>query len=143
MKTAVFMRHGHAAEGKDDHARVLTAEGRAAVEASARELLAAGLLPDLVITSTAERARVTAELSKRVLGSEAPLVERRELYLAEPERYLATIRALGSDVDTVLLVAHNPGLEALAEQLGGPARLSPARYFTVRRDVATWQEFGP
>jgi phosphohistidine phosphatase len=143
MKTAVFMRHGHAEDGNDDHARELSPRGREAVDKSAAELRDAGFVPDVIVTSTANRARVTAELVARALGYAGQLLERRDLYLAEPSEYLHAVRELDDRFGRALLVAHNPGLESLAHRLGQAQRLSPAAYFRVERGVDTWEDFGP
>jgi phosphohistidine phosphatase len=142
MKTAVFMRHGHAEEGSDDHARDLTPEGRRAVQETAQELRASDFAPDVIITSSACRTRATAELVAQALGFERSLVERRDLYLAEPAEYLAAVRELEEGFETALLVAHNPGLEGLAQRLGRSRRLRPAAYFLVSSRAASWQDFG-
>lgn len=138
MKTAVFMRHGHAENGSDDHARRLSVEGREAAVAAARELALANFRPDVILASTATRASVTAELVARELGCERAIVERRDLYLADPEQYLAAIRELDDTVDVALLVAHNPGLEDLAQRLRQARRLPPAGYFQVESATASW-----
>jgi phosphohistidine phosphatase len=143
MKTVVFMRHGHAEDGNDDHARELSAKGREAVDKSGAELRNAGFVPDVIVTSTAERARVTAELVARALGYSGQLLERRDLYLAEPGQYLQAVRELDGRFACALLVAHNPGLESLAHRLGQSQRLSPAAFFRVERSVDTWEDFGP
>lgn len=141
MKTAVFMRHGHAAEGPDDHARELTQAGRQAARAAALELREQGFRPDVIFCSTAERALATAEIVAQVLAQGVTLEPHRELYLASPQATLAKVRSLPDEHERLLVVGHNPGLEDLGFHFGEPRSLAPAGFFTVRRDVDRWQEF--
>jgi phosphohistidine phosphatase len=142
MKTAVFMRHGHAAEGSDDHARELTSAGRLAARTAAEELRRQGFHPDVIMCSGAVRARVTAEIAADVFGG-LSLDVREELYLCPPELALESVRALPDESRAVLLVAHNPGLEELGHQFGRARGLAPAGYFLVQRSVSSWEGFEP
>jgi phosphohistidine phosphatase len=142
MKTAVFMRHGHAAEGSEDYSRELTSAGRLAARTAAEELLAQGFRPDVIVCSGATRARVTAEIAASVFGG-LPLDVRDELYLCPPELALEAVRALPDENRAVLLVAHNPGLEELGDQFGRSGNLAPAGYFLVQRSVSSWEGFEP
>lgn len=142
MKTAVFMRHAHAAQGAaDDHSRELTKGGRDAARSAALELRAQGFRPAAILCSTARRACDTAEIAAEVLGEGIALTRSKKLYLALPHVYLSAVCELPDDCDSVLLVAHNPGLEDLGRRLGHRRDLEPAGYFVVERAVSRWQEF--
>lgn len=141
MRTAVFMRHGHAEDAPSDHDRALTEQGRLAARESAMELRDLGIAPDVLICSTATRALGTAQVVKEVLSFDGGISLRRELYLAEPSTYVQAIRELPDDVHCAVLVAHNPGLEQLLQNLGRPKRLSPSSYGVVQCDVRSWLEF--
>ncbi len=71
----------------------------------ARTVVRKGVRPEVVLSSTALRARQTAEAFARAFDAE--VVEHAELYLAEPAQLLASARAAG--VDEVMVVAHDPG----------------------------------
>jgi phosphohistidine phosphatase len=103
----------------DDHDRPLSKRGRRDAEAIARHLAERGGTPDLVLSSTAARARATL----------APLLERlkprrilldRDLYLAPGAKLLERLKETSEGVDTALLVGHNPGLHELALMLADP-----------------------
>ena len=66
--------------------------------------------------STAVRAQTTAGFI--AAGTQAPVVDADGLYLAGPEQALACLQATPDDVDRVALVAHNPGLTYLVNELG-------------------------
>ena len=119
-RTLILLRHAKSdwrSGAAGDHERPLNARGERAAAVVGVYLNQEGLAPDLVLTSTAIRARTTAELvlfHGRLPGS---LRAERALYMADPEQILAVIRATGERHQRVLLVAHNPGLEDLVRQL--------------------------
>lgn len=122
MVTLLILRHGKAApEGPSgsDRDRALTSRGQHAAQAVGQLLAADELVPDCIISSSAARARDTASEVARAAGFRGSVVERDELYLAEPDAYLAAIAELSGRAERVLLVGHNPGLEALVFILTG------------------------
>jgi phosphohistidine phosphatase len=86
-----------------------------------------GLVPDLVLCSTAVRARQTLDLVlRRLKGGEegskeaAPeVVYEDALYLASLAAMLKRVRKVAAKVRHVLIVGHNPGLQSLALELAG------------------------
>lgn len=75
-----------------------------------------GVRYDLVLCSSAHRARQTLERMASVLGTADVSIE-DELYAASADELLARLQRLSDPTDTVLLVAHNPGLQDLATEL--------------------------
>ncbi len=118
-KTLVLVRHAKAEEGqgKPDHDRELTDRGRRDAEAAGAWLHANGLGPDLVIASTSQRTRQTWD-SLRLGGIGSEFVEfRRSVYLGGSEQVLDTVREDGSDMETVLVIGHNPTMAQLTSLL--------------------------
>lgn len=121
MKTMLLMRHAKSSheEPVSDHDRTLNARGRDDAPEMGRLLDRHDLVPDIIVCSTAQRARETAELVAAACGYSDPIQERRELYLAPPEAYMKVARALSDELEMVLLIGHNPGLEELVSELRG------------------------
>lgn len=118
-KTLLLMRHAKAEEGlgKPDHDRELAPRGRRDAKAAGRWLHEQGLVPDLVICSTAQRTRQTWEEACRG-GLHTEFVEyRRSVYLGSSEQTLETVREDAGDTGTVLLVGHNPTMAQLTSLL--------------------------
>ncbi len=117
MKRLILVRHAKTerrAQSGDDVDRVLTQTGRADASALGHVLAAAGLVPDLALVSTAARARETFAS----LAGELPDVRldvRPELYEASAETLRTAAETSGAQ--TVMVVAHNPGVHALALSL--------------------------
>jgi phosphohistidine phosphatase len=102
-----------------DHDRPLAGRGRRAAKAIARHLRDEGIEPELVLCSTARRARETLERVQPALGS--PIVRfERGLYGAGAEALLERLRAVPEDIGSVMLIGHNPGLQQLAVALSRP-----------------------
>ena len=109
-KTLVLMRHAKAEEGlgKADHDRELAPRGRRDAKPPGNGCTSRGLVPDLVICSTAQRTRQTWEEACRG-GAHSEFVEyRRSVYLGGSEQTLETVREDAGDTATVLVVGHNP-----------------------------------
>jgi phosphohistidine phosphatase len=103
--------------GLPDHDRPLNDRGRRDAPRMAGRLAATGFRPAVILSSTALRARTTAEAFAAALG--VAVTEEPDLYGAAPATLLAV--AAGSGARSVVLVAHNPGMAELAGALSGGA----------------------
>jgi phosphohistidine phosphatase len=124
MKRLLLLRHAKASqdvEAGGDHARELTARGRKDASAMGAFLQAQGLIPNMVLCSSAARTVETWELVARELGA-APKVEFRDLlYLASAKKIQSFVRA-ADDAPTLLVIGHNPGMEDCATALARKPR---------------------
>jgi phosphohistidine phosphatase len=144
MKTLLVLRHAKADPEKatgSDHDRPLTKKGAKAARRIGELLREKHLVPDLVLASSADRARTTAELAARESGYPSSVDLLAELYLAEPPAYLDALRRLGGEADRVLVVGHNPGIEALVFRLTGAAEHMPtAALAECELPITSWSE---
>jgi len=111
-----LLRHAKSSwkdQGLADHDRPLAGRGRRAAKAIGRHLREQGVEPELVLCSTATRARQTLEGIEPALGRGAVRVE-PELYGAPPLVLLARLHEIAPSVRSVMVIGHNPGLEQLA-----------------------------
>ena len=83
------------------------------------------LIPDLILCSSAVRTHITALLVAKACTYTGEIQKTRKLYLAEPEAYIEVLRQVAENHERVLVVGHNPGLEALIEALTGEAMAMP------------------
>ena len=114
MRELILLRHAHAesaAAGQDDHARGLSATGLAEAQAAGDWLREHGLRPDRVLCSDAARTRATLAALGDIGAGE--VYEDASIYDASPGT-LAALADANRDVERLLLVGHNPGLEQLA-----------------------------
>jgi phosphohistidine phosphatase len=104
----------------DDHDRPLNKRGRQAAEALAQQLRAGKVRPDLVLCSTALRARQTLDPLALKLRPRKMILD-RALYAAAPDELLKYLRRTSDEVREILLIAHNPALHELALLLADDA----------------------
>ena len=111
---------------------------------------AQGIDPDLVLCSTAVRARETLERIEPALRGQAASVE-RALYGATADALIARLRQLPTECGSVLVIGHNPGLQDLALELARPrperealaAKFPTAALATLEARIDSWRELGP
>lgn len=117
--TLLLMRHADAAMfsgGRGDKHRALSRDGVAEARDVGAWLRSSGLVPDLVLASSAKRARETANQ----LGTGARIVTLDELYHGGAHEILAAVRTVDDVVATLLVVAHAPGIPTTARLLADP-----------------------
>jgi phosphohistidine phosphatase len=147
MKTLFLLRHAKSSWKDtllDDHDRPLNSRGREDAPLVGEYLRQRGLTPAFVAVSTARRATQTAAEVLSVLRYEGLVRASRLLYLAEAETLLKIIRKTPRRYASLLLVAHNPGLEQLLEQLTGQASPMPTSSLAhLELPIETWRELTP
>jgi phosphohistidine phosphatase len=144
MKTLLILRHAKSSWKNNelsDHDRPLNPRGQRDAPNVGKRLRNEDLIPDAVLSSTAKRARQTAEAVIEESGCAGELQLSGELYGGGPEAYLEAIRNLPSGVDCALVVGHNPDLEELVEILSGESvRLPTAALAHLQLDIQDWQD---
>lgn len=153
----MLLRHAKSAWPDDlaDHERPLAPRGRKDAPAAGRWLRTSGHVPGLVLCSTARRARETWELAQGKLGA-SPLVSYEErVYRASSTELLALARQTRPDVTNLLIVGHDPAMQALTLDLaarlsarGGTAALDrvrakfPTAAIAVLAFTGAWPDLG-
>ncbi|WP_025875992.1 SixA phosphatase family protein [Stenotrophomonas indicatrix] len=151
MRELILLRHAHAepaTTGQADLDRPLSPVGLAEAEAAGKWLKENNLLPDCVLCSPSRRTRETLEAVMAAIGYVEKRLEDR-IYEATPGT-LAALVDERRDLDRVLIVGHNPGLEQLVALMtdgtssdyrgmppGGVAVLGFAREATIEPGVAS------
>lgn len=115
MKRLILMRHAKTepwTEGIDDFGRALTAQGHGDARRMGEELVTRGWSPELILVSSARRARETcAEVAAVVTGEKVRPME--SLYLTGV-RGLADAVRQNDRAGTLMVIGHNPGLHDFA-----------------------------
>ncbi|MGC9220115.1 MAG: SixA phosphatase family protein [Solirubrobacteraceae bacterium] len=143
-----LLRHAKSSwemEGVADHDRPLSDRGRRAAALMADYVAAHAINPEMVLCSTAVRALSTlqAVLPGRLDGADARTAARveHELYSADATQLLKRLQRLSADVQSVMVVGHNPTLQELALALAGGAApdrsASSESMAELRRKLAT------
>jgi phosphohistidine phosphatase len=103
------------------------------------------ILPDLIIASTAKRARQTAKRIADAIGYDKDKIQWVEkLYHCLPETFEEVIYAVDDKVETVFIVAHNPGITEFVNELSADFRIDnmpTCGMVAARVDADTWSHF--
>lgn len=144
MKTLLILRHAKSswkASGLADHDRPLNKRGKRDAPRMGKLVRKEGLVPDLIVCSTARRAQETAEAVSEASGYEGEIQPAPEFYAAGPEAYLEALRRVPDDYRGVMVIGHNPGLEELLELLTDEAEpLSTAALARVALPIKRWKD---
>lgn len=118
-RTLFLVRHAMAYPGaRSDFDRPLTPGGTEESVALGKRLHKAGILPDLILSSTALRCRQTSEAMAHELGAELSSIRAIDaLYNAPVEALLTSLKMLGPHVQKALVVGHNPAISELVVYL--------------------------
>lgn len=144
MKTLLVMRHAKSSWDNaqlDDHARPLNKRGREEAPRMGNLLKHEELVPALIISSTAERALTTAEMTALACDFEGDLVTTRRFYHADPETYLEVLRQVDDRYNPVMVVGHNPGMEELVADLTGEREpFTTANIAHIELPIESWSQ---
>jgi phosphohistidine phosphatase len=142
VPTLIVLRHAKAARGlgTTDADRPLTGRGRRDATAAGTWLGTSGLDPDLILCSPTLRTRETLEC----LGVDAEVGYQPEIYDNDVDGLFQLLRETGEQVDTLLLIGHNPALHQLVHDLTGDGVDSfPTCALAVIEILAGWGDTWP
>ncbi len=145
MKKIILIRH---AKSDWDHSwlqdfeRPLAERGLRDAPKMAASLKSRGITVDLICSSTAKRAQQTASITAEVLGyPEANIHWEKSLYHASEYHLLRFIQSQSDQIQTLVLVGHNPGLTELINLLGVKLdNLPTSGHFAFSLSTSHWKE---
>lgn len=153
MKRISVLRHAKSRyddPALDDFDRPISDRGRKAAMRVGLEFRDRSMSFDLVLASSAVRARETADAVDQSFPLPRPIRFELDLYLAEYTKLMTFIRALPDGVSSPLLIGHNPGLAQLLLKLacndehGLRDRIADkyptAAFATVEVPVTRWED---
>lgn len=146
-KTLVLVRHAKTRKSDlslPDRERALSERGRKQLMVMGKRLARSGCKVDLIVTSPALRALATARALARMLGyRRKDLVIDEQLYACQANDLLRIVQHLDDELQSVLLVGHNPQLSELAHRFRHDITHLPTCAVAVFRfDVRCWSEVG-
>jgi phosphohistidine phosphatase len=155
MRRLILLRHSKAVPhtGRHDYERALTEGGEEDADRIGQFIAREGLIPDLVIYSSAERTRETAKIVEGSWPRRVKTVAENGLYEATRETILARIRAFPDSAGVVMIVGHNPGVAELANLLAGggeeddrlrmAAKFPTSAFAMLDFPTEKWADVGP
>jgi len=144
MKTLLLMRHAKSswnATYLNDYERPLKRRGKIDAAQIAKILETQNLFPDLILSSTAKRAVQTVEILIKTINYENEVIYVDNLYLGDLNDFIDALTLVTPGVESVMIVAHNPGLESYLQELTGDFESMPtASLALLELQVNTWEE---
>jgi phosphohistidine phosphatase len=120
-RTLVLIRHAKSSWSnplQSDFERPLNDRGEGDAPVMGERLKKAGLIPDLIISSPAKRAKQTAKRIAGAVGYDKEAVQYEEsLYHCIPSVFEEVILSIDDKNSTVYMVAHNPGISEFANEI--------------------------
>jgi phosphohistidine phosphatase len=148
QRTLILIRHAHSAWRnlqENDFDRPLSERGKHDAHTMSRRLQQRGILPDAILASPAKRTTQTARTIARAVGFDPHHIQwEKQLYLAAPALLETVIYGISPAVHTAFIVAHNPGITELANQLTPDftlAHLPTCGMVAARFYAHDWNEF--
>jgi phosphohistidine phosphatase len=145
MKTLLVLRHAKSSwkdTGLDDHDRPLNKRGKKTAPLMGQLIKDEQIVPDLMISSTALRAKTTAEAVAKSSKYSGNIQIDSRLYLAGIHAMVRLLQEIPSDtIDRVMLVGHNPGQEDLIRELTGQdERFPTAALAQIELPIQRWSD---
>lgn len=146
MKTVFIVRHAKSSwdePGVADHNRPLLESGIKKTKLVIDFLKKKNVLPGLIITSTARRAKDTAFLIADGLGYPQPkIIFDEKMYHASPDTIMDELYALNDGINSVMIFGHNPALTYFVNQFLEPtiANLPTSGVVAIEFDTDKWVE---
>ncbi len=128
MKILLLMRHAKSSwkdEKLPDKERPLNKRGEKDAPKMSELLCEKELYPQVILTSTALRCRLTASALLEECCYELTLKAIDILYMAEPPAIIDALKSVDDQAERVMVIGHNPGLETLLQRLTGEVESLP------------------
>ena len=144
MKTLFLLRHAKSSWKEaelSDFDRPLNERGRRAAPFMGRLLRERGFAPELIISSTAKRARKTARLLTEGAQYEVPVIFDDRIYEASSSTLLYVAGGVDNAISSLMLIGHNPGMEGAIRVLTGQIEPMPTTAVAIiDLDIENWKE---
>lgn len=147
MKTIILVRHAKSSwkdPGLKDFDRPLNKRGKMDAPFMGEKLKDKQMLPDLILSSPAKRARKTATKIAKAIGYPKKKIKYRDIMYHSDARFLLDmVRKLDDKYEKIMLFGHNPGFNEFADMLlkENPVFNIPTTgVYCIRFDVDSWKK---
>lgn len=144
MKTLFILRHAKSSwdfPDLSDFERPLNKRGKKAAPFMGKLMQEKNLVPDLIISSPAERAKQTAKLVRESAEFDVETRFDERIYEASSHSLMYLVSEIDDEADSVMIVGHNPGFENLAGVLSGERyRMPTAALAVIDLEIKNWSD---
>ena len=146
MKRLLLMRHAKSSWSDvslGDHDRPLNPRGKTDAPRMGEHLKSEGIIPEVIICSTAKRAKQTAKYLQTECPIDGGVIYSASLYHGGTEEFIEALEELDERIETAMLIGHNPGMEYSLEEFCGVNEVMPtAAIAYIQFEVEAWKEIG-
>ena len=140
-----LLRHAQSADkqiGQTDKARALTPIGLNEARAVGNFFKEKSLIPELIITSSALRAKTTSKAVAEILNYEVEkIVAEDRLYEATISTFSQILSKVDHQINSVLFVGHNPVLTFFTDSIINQQNsFRPAEVLVLKSEATTWKD---
>ena len=144
MKTIYLLRHAKSSwddSSLSDFERPLNERGLRTAPFMGEVMVGRGYSPSVIISSPAKRAATTAELVRESAGLSSEFRSDHRIYEASPNTLRTVAAETSDDIDSMMLVGHNPGMEGFIRYLTGRIEPMPtAALAVIELSIDRWSE---
>ncbi len=144
MKSLFLMRHAKSSwkyADLTDHQRPLNKRGKRDALRVGQFLNDEGLVPEVILCSTAHRARQTVDSLLESCFFDGEIIYHDNLYLADVQVYSEHLQSLGDEINSAMIVGHNPEIsQFLAEICQTYEHFTTAAIAQVCFEVSSWKQ---
>lgn len=149
MRTLYLMRHAKSnwdASYVGDYERPLSVRGKKAARLIGKFLGRTAQIPTLIICSSAIRTQQTLEIASKEGGwGDVETVIENELYLTTKNSIMGRICSLSNEIESVMLLGHEPTTSVVAGSLigGGSLRFPTGACARIDMNIDNWADIHP
>ncbi|MAT13993.1 MAG: phosphohistidine phosphatase [Planctomyces sp.] len=147
MKTLLLMRHAKSSWDNPedtDIERPLNERGKRQALVMGEHLAAEDLVPDIIVASSAKRAKKTAERVIKAMQWDGPLEVNPDLYFSSVVTYIDVLNEQLDKHNRVLLIGHNPIIEDFLNTFTNEWReVKTSAIAHLEFDINSWQDLSP
>jgi phosphohistidine phosphatase len=148
MKTLYLVRHAKSSwkyPELDDFERPINRRGRESLMLMGEFLKKIKVTPDLIISSPATRAAMTARIIADTIDYPIEKILYSEtIYLSDEDVLLHVIQDINDDVKEAMLIGHNPGLTDLGNYISDQRinNIPTSGIFCLELNISSWTKIG-
>ncbi len=144
MKTLLLMRHAKSDwnnKGQTDFERTLNKRGLNNASEMGQQLVENNLQPQLILSSPAERAKITTTLCAKEIKYEKEVIYDEDFYFGNSQKILNKILFTNNELNNIMIVGHNPTWSGLVYSLSGSfIEMKTANIAVIDFDIDKWSD---
>jgi len=120
MKNLLILRHAKSDWSQpytSDYDRPLNERGKKDAPLIGEEIFRRKIVPQIILSSTAKRAKRTAEKVSQSFNYQGKIVWMEKFYFGDEDDIIKALQTIESQYERVMIVGHNPTLENLVALL--------------------------